>query len=234
MTTVSFKIAESPDELAGAQEFAYNSEPVVTGFTFRDQTPGNKFVWVEFKASNGRTARHNAQIKLLGPDPRATSCSLDFEGNNVVLNIKGQNFGSEQGSAKSNTSNLQVRDWKDNEAKVVFSSPPSGQSFPVSLTNTDGQTGNISCSAISQLALGAKVFCRAPSKHDTENVDMVLVGVAGSVGVGTSANVGVGSTAPSVPGTVRQKVRYHSPADEDKRIVEVTYKSGHCRIEIPK
>ena len=35
-------------------------------------------------------------------------------------------------------------------------------------------------------------------------------------------------------GTVRQKVRYHSPADEDKRIVEVTYKSGHCRIEIPK
>lgn len=207
ITTVSFKIAENPDELAGAQEFAYNSEPVVTGFTFRNQTPGDKFVWVEFKASNGRTVRHNAQIKLLGPDPRATSCSLDFEGTNAVFNIKGQNFGAEQGSAKSGTNNLQVRDWKDSEVKLIFQNPQSGQSFPVTLTNTDGQTANVACGSVSGLSLGAKVFCRAPSKHDTDNVDLVLTGVAGSVGVGTSGNVGVGSTAPSQGGPIRQKVK---------------------------
>ncbi|MBU1000411.1 hypothetical protein KKE78_03405 [Patescibacteria group bacterium] len=36
--------------------------------------------------------------------------------------------------------------------------------------------GAVASSATSQLSLGAKVFCRAPSNHDTDNVDLILAG----------------------------------------------------------
>lgn len=176
-STVSFKIAENPSDLASAPEQPYTAEPMLINFEFADNTPGTKFIWVEFKDSNNKTKRENVQVKLLGPDPTITSCSLGFEGNVTVLNLAGQNFGTDRGTVKSDTTSLQVREWKNNSVKMGWQNAPEGKEMPVILTNSDGQSATGQCSASSQLALGAKVFCRAPSNHDMDNVDLTLVGL---------------------------------------------------------
>ncbi len=185
-TTNKFRIAENPADLDAAAWQDYTSAPVTLNFEFKDKTPGQKFIWVEFLDSNGKKERHNVQIKLLGADPKITSCFLKFEGSNTVVNLTGQNFGATKGLIKSGESDLQIKSWNNDAVQALWpSNTPEGESLPVVLKNTDGQASNEGrCSAVSQLSLGAKVFCRAPSSHDTENVDLVI---AGSFAGGTKA-----------------------------------------------
>lgn len=178
--TTEYRIAEDPSDFADPNKGwqPYTAEPIrIDNFEFKTKTPGPKFIWVEFKDTTGKIERRSAQIKLLGPEPTVTFCSLGFEGNNTVLKLTGTNFGSVQGSIKSGEANLQIKQWKDDVIQAVWSNAPIGQILPISLTNSDGQSNPDGqyCGAISQLALGAKVFCRAPSNHQTDNVDLTLV-----------------------------------------------------------
>lgn len=176
--TTEYRIAEDPSDFADPNKGwqPYDTEPIrIDNFEFKDKTPGPKFIWVEFKDTTGKIERRSAQIKLLGLDPAITSCSLGFEGNTILLNLKGTDFRSVQGTIKSGETNLQIKQWKDDVIQVVWPNAPVGQVLPVSLTNSDGQIAEGQCGSISQLSLGAKVFCRAPSNHQTDNVDLTLV-----------------------------------------------------------
>lgn len=181
-TTVSFRVAENPADFTetgpnGWQ--SYTAEPMLRDYEFKDKTPGPKSVFVEFKSSDGRIDRKTAQIRLLGPDPVIASCSLSFEGNNTILNLvadKDKGFGKDKGEIKSGDTPLQIREWKNGSVKAVWQNAPEGQVMPVILTNTDGQTGEGQCSAISQLSVGAKFFCRTVTNHDVDNVDLSLAG----------------------------------------------------------
>lgn len=175
-TTVSYRVAESVTELSSALWLPYTAITMTIPFEFKDKTPGNKFVWVEFKDDKGKTEKHNAQITLLGPDPTIKSCLLSFEGVNTILNLKGENFGTSKGEVKSGETTLQIRDWKNDLVRAMWQNAPEGQILPVTLTNPNGQSAEGQCSSISLLSLGAKVFCRMPSNHQTDNVDLVLVG----------------------------------------------------------
>lgn len=181
VTTVSFRIAESPADFAETGQYGwqdYTSTPMKTTFEFKDKNPGLKNIFVEFKDSNGKPfGRKNAQIKLLNPDPVIASCFLSFEPNNTtILNLIGTNFGTPKGTVKSGDKPLDARQWNDTTIKAVFPNAPEGEKLPVSLTNADGQSVDTQCSAIAQLSLGAKVFCRTASSQDTDNVDLTLVG----------------------------------------------------------
>ncbi|MDD5416035.1 MAG: IPT/TIG domain-containing protein [Candidatus Daviesbacteria bacterium] len=185
--TKQFRIAENPTDLASAPwrdyTIAVASNPL--DYTFKDVTPGQKFIFVQFMDSTNKVTtaadcpKCQAQIELLGSGPTMTSCSLSFEDSKTILNLTGQNFGSEKGTVKSGDTNLEIKSWSDNSIQAVLQNAQTGQVLPITFTNTDEQTGTGQCGAISQLALGAKVFCRAPASHDTENVDMVLVDETG-------------------------------------------------------
>lgn len=178
-TTQFYRIAESPSDFTetGPNGWKpYTTIPMPIDFEFKDKNPGDKFVFVEFKDSTGKIERKNTKIKLLGADPVIISCVLSFEGNNTVLNLTGENFATASGAIKSRDTTLQVKEWKVNKIKAVLPNAPEGEILPVSLTNADGQIGIGQCSAISQLAIGAKFFCRAPSSHDMDNVDLSLAG----------------------------------------------------------
>ncbi|MDD5147230.1 MAG: IPT/TIG domain-containing protein [Candidatus Daviesbacteria bacterium] len=185
--TKQFRIAENPTDLASAPWQDYTtvvaSNPL--DYTFKDVTPGQKFIFVQFMDSTNKVTtaadcpKCQAQIKLLGPGPVMTSCSLSFEDSKTTLNLTGQNFGSEKGTVKSGDTNLEIKSWSNNSIQAVLQNAQTGQVLPITFTNTDEQTGTGQCGAISQLALGARVFCRAPASHDTENVDMVLVDETG-------------------------------------------------------
>lgn len=185
VVTTAFRVAESLAGLTNAPWEVYTGDGMVRDYEIQDKNPGMKQIWVEFKTSDGRTGGCGtngsqpcvANIRLLGAEPTISSCGLIFEGSSVVFDIKGTNLGSAKGSAKSGDKGLTVREWSDSSAKVVMANPPVGQIFPITLTNADGQSAEGQCSAISTISLGAKVFCRRPSEHDTDNVDLVLVGL---------------------------------------------------------
>lgn len=184
VTTTHFRIAEVAADLSGTPWEAYTDEPMTKAYEFKDKTPGEKTVFVEFKDSKGKeggcglnnSKPCSSKIRLLGSDPAITGCSLNFEGINTIFDITGANFGSTRGTVKSGETPLQIRDWKDSKVSVMWSNAPSGQVIPVSLTNSDGQSGEGQCGVTSQLSLGAKVFCRQPANQDIDNVDLTLVG----------------------------------------------------------
>lgn len=181
VTTVAYRIAESPADFSDTGKYGwkdYTSTPVKDTYEFNDKTPGLKNLWVEFKGSDGKPfGRKNYQIKLLSDDPTITSCSLTFDANNAtVLNLTGTNFGTVKSTVKSGDNTLSIKDWKDKSIKAVYSNAPEGEKLPVTVTNDNGQTVEGQCSAITQLSLGAKVFCRTASAQDTDNVDLTLTG----------------------------------------------------------
>ncbi len=190
-TTKKYRIAESRADLTKAEwtdyDNASHTNPVTIAYSFKDQNPGGKFIFVEFQDSAGKmggcgenkTQPCSVEVKLLGEGPTITSCSLIFESNNsTVLNLTGTNFGTSKGKIikTGETAELSTREWKNTSVKAVWPNAPEGQVLPVTLTNSDGQSVEGQCSSIATLALGAKVFCRAPSANDTANVDLVLVG----------------------------------------------------------
>lgn len=184
VVTRSFRIAENPSDFRdtaynpdtnphGWQ--AYTAHPMPYDYTFKNITPGPKFIFVEFRDSTGKVERKSAQIKLLGNGPAVTGCSLSFEGNNTILNLAGTDFGSAKGTAKTGEDSLQVKNWKNNAVQVVWPNAPTGETLPVTITNPDGQSAEGSCNAAAQLAVGAKVFCRQPAQHQTTDVELILV-----------------------------------------------------------
>jgi hypothetical protein len=179
-TTKFYRISETVADFADPELGwkRYDAAPIrIDGFEFKDKSTGPKFVWVEFKDSKGKIERHNVQIRVLGDKPEITSCLLSFEGNNTVLDIKGKNFGSTKGAIKSGTTVLQLKNsWGDGGVQAILPNAQSGQIIPVAVTNAEGQTVEGSCGSISAIALGAKVFCKQPFNHQTDNVDLTLVG----------------------------------------------------------
>lgn len=173
-TTRAYKIAEDPASLANAPEKPYTQEPTLINWEFSDKTPGKKFIWVEFIASNGQTKRENASIDLLGPDPTITSCSLDITGQNVTFLINGSNFGSDKGTVKSDSQNLTPSLWKETEIRALWVNPPIGETFPVLVTRPDGQKIEGQCSSIAQIFFSGNLFCPQVNKAQEFKGELVV------------------------------------------------------------
>lgn len=185
--TVLYRIAESPADFAETGPTGwqpYTADGMTIPYDFK--TPGSKFIFVQFKDSKGTVSCGDkgtycsVPIKVLGPNPTVPSCSLNFEGDNAIMTLTGSNFGVVKGSVKRNdvsdNNDLEIRSWKDNTVVAVWPTVPVGQTLSFTLTNSDGQEEPGNCSAISQLSVGAKVFCSQPSAHNVDNVDLILAG----------------------------------------------------------
>ncbi len=194
VTTVAFRTAENPADLDKANWQDYTADGMIVPFEFKDASPGVKSVFIQYKDSNekvgcgGNKTYCSLQITLLGAEPKITNCSLGSEGSNAVLTLTGINFGPDKGIVVSQDgqTTLQIKNWKDTNTKdsnlnkiyevtAVWPNAPAGQTLSVTLTNTLGQAAPGACNSLSQLALGAKVFCRQPFSHKTDNVELILV-----------------------------------------------------------
>lgn len=181
--TVSYKLAETIGGLTAASWKDYNSDPIETTFTFADASPGAKQLCVQFKASDGSVSSARcAQINLI-TQPTITGCNLDFDSSgNVAFTIFGRGFGADSGSVTmSNGGAVNPASWSDTQVKTqAFSNVPSGHSFPITLITPQGASARGVCSAISQLALVAKLFCPQVTPADISGVQVLLAeGIAG-------------------------------------------------------
>ncbi len=183
--TVSYKLAETIGGLADSanQWLPYNSDPTETTFKFADSSPGAKQVCVQFKGSDGTTSTPQCvQIELVN-QPTITGCNLDFDSaGSVSFTIFGQGFGTKKGTVTvSDRGAGNLLSWTDTQVKTQsFSGAPTGQNFPITLTTSQGTSADGICSAISQLALGAKLFCPQVTPRDITGVQITLAeGIAG-------------------------------------------------------
>lgn len=220
--TFGVRIAESrqalldnPPDPSKVKVYPYTSEPFAVGsFTFSDPNPGLKTIFVEFDGSEGRSEIHQQSIELIST-PQITSCKTDISGNLVSLEINGKGFRQERGGGgvKVNEGDVSPVRWTDSQVRVTLQNPPIGKIFHATVKNDGGlSTDEVNCSALSTLAVSAKLFCRLPQQHDQDNVSLILVG---SVGVGTSAgtgdigtgNIGIGTSAAAAVKLISTKVK---------------------------
>ncbi len=89
--SVSYKIAENPNDFTAIKPKLFTKDPTQVDWTFKPN-PGAKFIWEEVVNSDGTTIRNTAQIQLIVLTP---SCTLQ------QLTVA---FGTKKGDAKFNSS----------------------------------------------------------------------------------------------------------------------------------
>jgi hypothetical protein len=184
VTTVSYKISDSPDGLATASAKPYNKEPLQVNVKdlFEGVVAGDqKFVWVEFTDSNGKTDTQNVSITFAGGDPKLTSidCSLDVDSKGMTITVLGSNFG-ENGSLFFEGQGTDVLTWES--GKVVGRvtqgdfAANKNKIFHIDVSRLDGATvGNVCRMGISQLSINTLAACRLPENQTQANVKLSLI-----------------------------------------------------------
>ncbi len=169
--------APSPSPAAAVQgiAFAGGQQPSL----------GQKCVFVQFKTSDNRiTERTNECINYAGPDPSITgaACALDIKDGSLLFVLWGANFGNRDftnSRLAADNSNLEIKDWLNFTVLGRMANPPdatTGKTYIINLTRSDGVRASATCSVnTTQISLGAKLFCRAPSNFDQSNVQLTVI-----------------------------------------------------------
>ncbi len=152
----------------------------VNNFTFQNSNPGQKTVCVLFIGTDGAGQRATdlkcTDIYVVGV-PQITGCNLDLTGPNTSFQILGTGFGSSStgASVKTGTTLLSIGTWADNQVEAKLTGQPTAQDFPITLTTPEGLVALGACSSISQLAIGAQLFCPQVKDVTFPNTDVTIV-----------------------------------------------------------
>lgn len=194
VTTVSYRIAESEQDLNNAPDIPYsnfeNQPPITTPYTFKDKTPGIKKLFVRFTDSTGITRNVSQIIRLLAPDPSISSIDCHFSptgtGTNFV--IKGAYLGKHAngklgkitiGGKDIDEANIiswdQSKEASLSSIVVKTDDQPSGK-VPVSVTIDDGRTTPVSRCILNTTTVDftAKNSCRT-GDFSAQNVNMLMI-----------------------------------------------------------
>ena len=158
-------------------------------YTFSNVQIGDtKFLAVQFKKGTLQTTPYVTKlINFIGPLPLVSgfACELDLvNSSDLLFKFTGTNFGSTKGTVNlKDAASLPIDgNWTDSVVTARLNSPPKsattlGTQYFATLTNSSGQKSEQqSCGVgITQISLGAKLFCRAPRYFDQENVELVLI-----------------------------------------------------------
>ncbi|MBI2596459.1 putative Ig domain-containing protein [Candidatus Daviesbacteria bacterium] len=180
--TSFYKFSETPEGLSSALQIPYSDEPVLINFKFANDTPGDKFIFIEFVGSKGTVQRKSASIKLVEPDPQVTSknCSTSLGDDGVRFHLSGRHFGSQGSLRVADSLDAQVNNWDDHniDALLKFSLNNLRDviDFPLTVKRSDGVETETVCTIgqLEQLELGTKLFCRQPSDHTQNNVEVII------------------------------------------------------------
>lgn len=171
-------------------EIAYVKGGVKQDITL-DPTPGQKFIFTQFVDDKNQTQNGNPfpfQIELKGPTPTVSgfACELDLvNSSDLLFKFLGVNFGATQGTGTvvlKDGGNLSFDSWTDTAITARLTSPPTSQitvgtRYFATVTNSSGQkSAEQQCLVgITQISLGAKLFCRNQRDFDQDNVELVLI-----------------------------------------------------------
>jgi plastocyanin len=186
--TVSFRYAETPLALSSAEYKPYDKEPKIFEHKFSDPKPGIKTIFVEFKDTTGKTTRPplSASILLIPPDITidSASCSLSNFGSGINIELKGKNFGDKPGKIRLPEWEIpdgKVTDWKDGSISTTIDFPEgfvfseNVVEFEVERFDKGTLKGTCAIGNVSTLALGTRLFCRAPNQQSETNIQVEIL-----------------------------------------------------------
>lgn len=177
-TTLYLKVAESERELNTARRIKYSSEPLIVNFNLQDQAPGLKQIWVEFENDKGTKFRSHLDIVLVDKDPQIDqiACKFDLTGQNLNVEIRGKRLG-ELGNGSSivaKNNKLRVLGWSGGVINAVSTDELGDKNSSVSvkvIRDDERESNEVSCQVgVTQIALGAKLFCREKGELSQSNV----------------------------------------------------------------
>lgn len=188
---VRYRISTTIDGLNNsASEFTFAGDGMTHEFSIPNPVPSNTYaILVRFIGANGRTVDKNTSIVFAGSDPvvSGAACTVDLQDNSLVFTLGGSNFGSrdfEKSTVRADGANLEILEWFDRSAdslgpglvKARWTNPPdttTGRTFAITLNRADGARASATCSInTAQITLGVKLFCRAPSSFDQDDVEL--------------------------------------------------------------
>ena len=178
ITTKEYKFAENLVALETAPWLPFKPPVVELTHSFSNKTPGTKQICVKFRATNNTESAPVCKSIELVKQPAIQACNITSSGDDTQLELLGENFGSVQGTAKSGAITLTVLEWSDKKVVVKYQSPVLNQSLPVTITSSDGIKAEGACSGISQLAIGAQLFCPQVKDIDIPNTEVTIVEAA--------------------------------------------------------
>ena len=181
--TVEYRIAETEAGLNDVEFADYDEEPIFTNFELSDPTPGDKFIWVEFKASDGRTEIRHIRIRLVGdpPEIKGVVCNLDIARENVKITVEGKNLGTDQGKVTADGKDTEILEWTNDLVTALMNKPNISNDqtnrFKIAISGSDGTLiKEVPCEIDTALIyLGARLFCREPGKFDVEGVKVRIL-----------------------------------------------------------
>lgn len=144
----------------------------------------DKFVEVEFKASDESTQVVRAHIRFNGPNPAVTGCTPTLDPNGgVIFDIVGTDFGiqDENDKVQANNASTTITSWNNTQVSAKLASTPAtgNQQFSLKLTRNDGVSVTIPASnctvGVAQVSTGANLFCRSSNSGEVQNVEVVLI-----------------------------------------------------------
>ncbi len=175
------------------KEIAYRAGGVKEDITLTDTSVGTKFIFAQFIDDKGQTTDTNPspfQIDLVGPSPIITgfSCEVDItktdNSSDLLFKFIGANFGSTKGNITlgDGTAVNNIDSWSNIFVSARLNNPPLSQTavgaqYTAFLTTKDGQKSlSQQCRVgITQISLGAKLFCRKEMNFDQDNIDLTLI-----------------------------------------------------------
>lgn len=175
-TTAYYRVSENKDDLVQdpspntlIQWKTYTGPDMLDNYTFRDTTPGQKFLYIEFKRPDNtrggcdssygnpgseitKTFPCRIPIKFIA-SASISRCDIIYEDSTPVLNLTGTNLGT-SGSAMGTTiygasagTNLSVRLWGDTNISLTWPGAPKGVPLYIILKTALGQTLTASCAS---------------------------------------------------------------------------------------
>ncbi len=119
--TIKYRVAETAAGLDTAPDQPYDNfehqDPVTFSYTFKDQTPGEKWLYVRFISDTG-TKKDVRQKILFLPEPKVKNITCGYDsstGVGTLVTIKGINIGSHdeqgKGNVKVNGADATILSW---------------------------------------------------------------------------------------------------------------------------
>ncbi|KKR81267.1 MAG: hypothetical protein UU73_C0003G0169 [Candidatus Daviesbacteria bacterium GW2011_GWA1_41_61] len=192
--TVSYRYGENLADLNQAPSYNYNSQPINLTYTFLNNTPGIKTLFVEFTDSTGRKDVRQKSITLLPPVPKINSLSCNYDvltGIGTIAKISGANFGA-SGSATVKMDNqlARIQSWTDqltatsSTSSSVLSSTSTviarvstrlDGEIPVEMTFNDGRQLEGSCLIdTTTISFAAYAQCAPPTNLSLSDVEVTI------------------------------------------------------------
>lgn len=184
VSTKCYVISENPNEVNNVFSCddllakQYTTHPTMLNYTFKDQSPGKKFIYVKFFDIGNRSSNTITKIVTYSPNPAISNIDCTYDsgsGLTTTYNITGSGFGLRNVNSRVRVSNQDatILTWGSEQVVARVDQRVEGAT-PVRVALEDGRSADSSCAVGTTTAtLSVKNQCLS-GQFDIDNVEVKI------------------------------------------------------------